>query len=1448
MPESYSIQADISATSVLSALDSIIAKLRLVDSAAANTGQRMQSSIGHANVFSGLEKDAATSGQKTGQSFMAGFRGGLGGSTGLGGAGQQAAQAFSQSFASGLGPLGGVATALGPTGLVAAAAVAGAAVISAAAVSAASAWQSMGTSIGRTTGLEGKNLQDLMNDLQKLRMDMGVTREAAAGLVEQAGSIGVGQSKLNRGDVTGYKTEILEFAKATAVLQGAWGMNAEATAQGIGKMGSVTLGAWNNQRKAMGQQEESWADFAYKTGGQVDALANAMGSSEEEIVTAMKNASGAVSKWAPTEDTYGKWLALASTLIDTGASAGEAGTMIERASQYMEKNAPDAAKIMGIDKSTLLKKMQTDMVGTMQEFAKKIAAMPMDQRPDLSKIFGLEGKGLMDKLVADVEQGTGKLDNAIKIAMNPTNVLEGWDKVAAEASTQFERITQAAQVSLEKLGTIALPIVTDIAKGIADAWEGLNIAGSEIYGAFQGAAENASKGSLGVITVNGTDYEVGLSGIHEVAKKTEEEIANATEKGTEKGLASADIEEIAEERGKAWGEIFGRAAGNSFDQNVLGAINFSKLESSAAFAMVNAQMNSSDWNLARKTGNETVLSDVLGSKITWQKFTSSAHGSWIQIYEDGKQIAEATGNEFSKAWDSSAGALRKSYADQFRAVVADWEKALRAEQDTIAKSISDAFSDGIITFSERDEFGKYIKSIEEQLKDTKLPLHTRFELEDLKKQLQDAANNIPPVEVKAAVNLFEDLTTPAGRSKYFYENKEIFKDLTLPQGGQMADWVEANKENSAKMEALSNLFTGYQDKSIEGMMLVQNALVQLTRLDSGLSAPGSWLSQLGLNYAYYMAPLTGVYGPLAPSFGGKYVEPEAGQFWQSNDVEVLRSLAVYGQLPEKFDTLGGGILESNNILEQIGSKTDLAKDYASQTATNTTGIYSNTSQMVTLLQQLSTGKSSAFSGGYGVRSVQAAGSGYYSRGAAATPTVASPLWSGFSQVTIPTSSMEFWGSFATGGSFVTSGKGWLIAGESGPERVTVSPVNGSQPSAGNITTGSQAYDALYSQILQSCVERAKSDPSLKFTPSQSLLNEGNLIAVYGSDQKVQALVSSQGMPTFGASLQQPTSYTIGGQAAATPQTMAWIGADGKAYSYDPRNDTCDVLGFVAPDPSLKTTDKFYLGQTTGQSKNVAQTSWEYGGWLSAPSDELAAMSEELQSINQSSAQTQKNTQQIMNYGPAMSVVSVQPSASPVTLNWAVPQQSYGGGSSGIYSSAASGYSSGTMSWPGSGSGGYSYTSYGGMGGSYGSFFGNDWYTGGAAGLNQYLNRFSTQQVSPWASWLYNAVSYNGGSAKVGGNYGEYGGWYPSFAEGGDFVTDGPMPILVGEAGPERVQITPLGGGRDVSRGGDTYTFQFINQAPINSERDLDNLERRLKDWWESEKQELKRKQERGAYA
>lgn len=625
----------------------------------------------------------------------------------FGGIGRQAGSQYATSFMAGLGPIGGAASdlamAIGPIGLAAGVAAAGIALIGAKSVQAAAAWESMATSIGRTTGLEGKNLTSLMDSLQELRMEMGITREAAAGLVEQAGSIGVGQAWLDKGDIVAYKNELLDFARSTAMLQGAWGMSAEATSAGIGKMGSVTIGAWNAQRRAMGEQELSWSDYAESVGGKVDSLANTMGSSEEEIVTAMRNASSAVASFAPTEDTYGKWLALSSFLIDTGASAGEAGTQIERMAKGAKQHGAELAQIVGMDNAQFQEALKNDFVGTFQAIAEELAAMPETDRPDMIKLLGIEGSGAIDKMIADVKTGVNKLNKAIKL--DPSNITEGFEKVADDANTAFARIGQAAQVSFEQLGGVILPIVTDIANAVADAWQGANEAGRELWKAGGGIVSNLLQGNLGDVTINGEMYNVSLSGIR---KKTAEEIAAGAKEGADEAsseVAESLTSDISE---KVASEL--EEAAKEFDAKQEAYIK----SHPGGMSVVGGKIigGADDFEKTYEESWTKVLT-TFPDKYSMQKMvktTGQSSGYLALLDEAGEEIRRIAFG--AKSGYSDSAAAEREMEDIIKPVILDMPKYLKSVSSEMSGVLEDIVEDGVVTpLSERPLLEGYLETL-----------------------------------------------------------------------------------------------------------------------------------------------------------------------------------------------------------------------------------------------------------------------------------------------------------------------------------------------------------------------------------------------------------------------------------------------------------------------------------------------------------------------------------------------------------------------------------------------------------------------------------------------------------------------------------------------------------------------------------------------------------------
>ncbi len=672
--------------------------------------------------------------------------------------GQTLTMGMQQQFGVAGGVLGEFASTLGPLGI--AVGVAGTALIGlgAASVSAAKSWESMKTSIGRTTGLEGGNLESLMNDLQDLRQEMGITAEAAAGLVEQAGSIGVGQAKMASGDIAGYQKEITDFAKTTAILQGAWGMSAEATSSGIGKMGSVTLGAWNMQRKAVGEAEMSWSEYANTVGGKVDALANTMGSSEEEIVTAMRNSSAAVASYAPSEETYSKWLSLSSFLIDTGSSAGEAGTQIERLAKGAKQHGAELGAILGMDEGGFSESLNKDFVGTFQNIATELATMPESERPDMIKLLGIEGSGAMDKMIADVKSGVNKLNTAIKL--DPTNVTEGWDKVADDAGKSFDRITQAATVSLEKIGGLIMPVVTSIANWGADALESVNTAGTEIYG----AVEKVATGGLD-FSMNGEEYNLDWSGVH---KKVAEEVTAGANEGAEAAapkVADALTTDLEKSTKEAVGAGFLAAAKDSKISSALASVVFDstgtrQMTDEQGFSILSSQSDTS--KSIRAAGDALSFGTIL-SGYTAQKYMGEAISS----------------SGMYKIWDEAGELVAENVLDlgkwkaEMQPIVQDFEKYFRKASSDIKDNLAEAIEDGVIEPLEKTSIEGLISQLEE-LKSYDLEIYTRLDGESLRNDAINALANLPMSIDKSELEL--------AFSKYIAENSSMYETIYQKTG------------------------------------------------------------------------------------------------------------------------------------------------------------------------------------------------------------------------------------------------------------------------------------------------------------------------------------------------------------------------------------------------------------------------------------------------------------------------------------------------------------------------------------------------------------------------------------------------------------------------------------------------------------------------------------------
>jgi hypothetical protein len=322
-----------------------------------------------------------------------------------------------------------------------------------------------------------------------------------------------------------------------------------------------------------------------------------------------------------------------------------------------------------------------------------------------------------------------------------------------------------------------------------------------------------------------------------------------------------------------------------------------------------------------------------------------------------------------------------------------------------------------------------------------------------------------------------------------------------------------------------------------------------------------------------------------------------------------------------------------------------------------------------------------------------------------------------------------------------------------------------------------AWNQLYGEAFtEGCIGTNKPDSLLKYTPSASMLSEAaraqggawgsqlvwsnaasadrGIESTLGNIEKNTAksadkiglaatytgqMASILKSPIQGFDNGNPFGTLSGGTAsgewvpafgAGSDALVTGLSKEGYVVTYDPRTDTCEGLPFNPPDPSLKTTDKFYLGIGNEALVNESyDESYGWGGrtgWTDDPN---------LQQLQKIGEQSYKEQQQA-----AKDTAKIEKNTRELSSDMKASMSGKGYDSSGALVTL--------------GGGGGAWGMNGGQGGTYGSYFGG-WLSGGAAGVGV------QQAGESQPSWMP--------------------GW-TNQAEGG--FADSATPIIFGEAGRE----------------------------------------------------------------
>jgi len=336
-----------------------------------------------------------------------------------------------QSFAAQAGMGGQILSVAGPIGILAAATIG----LGLAAERSAEKWEKLNRATAKAAGVttSSPEMQALMRSEQESRMRTGIGGEtyttAATGLVQG----GVSMKEVTEG-----------AAESTGIWATKWKTDAASVAKSMTELGSKIK-----------PETQSWKQFIDQQGTAMETLANKTGTSATSIMAGMTRMAPIMSRLNVPAEAVPSWQALVAVMERAGIPAERVGKSVQQAVQAMTgKNAPDFAKLLGLDTSQFEAQMQKDVIGTIQKVATALKDLPLQEQTELLQKLG-GGKDIVS-LMGDPAKAA-QLATAIKQATDAANsgktAQTAWATSLKDAGTQGDRFKEILSVMLEKIGT-----------------------------------------------------------------------------------------------------------------------------------------------------------------------------------------------------------------------------------------------------------------------------------------------------------------------------------------------------------------------------------------------------------------------------------------------------------------------------------------------------------------------------------------------------------------------------------------------------------------------------------------------------------------------------------------------------------------------------------------------------------------------------------------------------------------------------------------------------------------------------------------------------------------------------------------------------------------------------------------------------------------------------------
>lgn len=389
------------------------------------------------------------------------------------GLGMDTARDYLRGITAGMGPIGtaleGVATALGPTGIVAVAAIAGSAVVIKAAYDAAAAWEAGMAQISKTTGIErgSSGFNDLSEDLKDLYATMPTTMPEIQNVAKSAGSLGIEESS-----IAGYTRVALEMGSA-------FDIPAEQAAVSVGKVES--------QLKKLPDGVEDSAQFARHWGSAVDHAGNSMNATEAEVLDFSTRAAGSLSMLGGSAYELAGWGgATVSVFSSSQLAAGSFNAALTNLTGVTKGSIAaqrEGAEMLGITTDEFSNLMATDPTDTVLRLGKALEEMDPEEATKAAYVLGGGyGDDFFKKMVGHTDEWRAKIDEVVAAGEKGESIGKSFEAGSEGAKAAMQELKNSISTILIDIGGPILDAFTPVLSGLAEGLNKIREIGENLWG------------------------------------------------------------------------------------------------------------------------------------------------------------------------------------------------------------------------------------------------------------------------------------------------------------------------------------------------------------------------------------------------------------------------------------------------------------------------------------------------------------------------------------------------------------------------------------------------------------------------------------------------------------------------------------------------------------------------------------------------------------------------------------------------------------------------------------------------------------------------------------------------------------------------------------------------------------------------------------------------------